>query len=289
MAVLYWLVKGISAFTNAWPLGIRMGMGRLIGRLCLRLIPGWRKRMALENIGRSLNLDERAAEKVYEESTIRFGPMFLEMLELPGLKREVVDERLTFEGEEHLQAALQAGQGCVLATAHSGNWELLGAALALHGFPLVAVVQKQTNGDMDRFINEYRTRAGMHVTYKTGVRDMVRLLGEGKIIGLLMDQDSGRIENPVTFFGRVVPAPPGAAALARMKKTPIVPAFIVDKGNGCHHVIIHPPLMPQWSEERETDIQRVTQELTQIIETHIRAYPQDWFWLHNRWKHEIMQ
>lgn len=287
--MMYWIAKALSALVNCLPLSLRMRIGRAVGRLCLRMIPTWRREMAEGNIAQCLGCDSRRARKIYEDSAIRFGPMFMEVMELPGLKKEDLANRLVIEGAEHLQGALQEANGCILATAHSGNWELLGSVLALHGFPLVAVVQKQTNGDMDRFINEYRTRAGMHVTYKSGVRDMVRLLGEGKIIGLLMDQDSGRPENYVEFFGRTVPAPPGAAALARMKKAPIVPAFIVDEGNGCHRVIIHPPLWPEWTEEREADVQRVTQELTNIIEAHIRQYPQDWFWLHNRWKHEIVR
>ncbi len=287
--MLYWLAKGISIMTNSLPLRIRLSIGSFIAKLLLYLIPVWRRNMALKNISCSLKVDDRTANTIFEKSVRRFGPMFMEMLELPVLEKNELEKRLKINGAQNLRDALQGGAGCVLATAHTGNWELLGAALAMHGFPLVAVVQKQTNGDMDRFINEYRSRAGMHVAYKTGVRDMVRLLGEGKIIGLLMDQDGNRDENLVEFFGRTVSAPPGAAALARMRKVPIVPAFITDLGEGQHEAIIHAPIYPTWSEDREADIQRVTQELTQIIETHIRTYPQDWFWLHNRWKHEIMQ
>ncbi len=188
------------------------------------------------------------------------------------------------EHPEYLTEALSYGKGVVLATAHSGNWELLGASLAMYGFPLVAVVQKQTNGDMDKFINENRTRAGMHVTYKTGVREMVRMLGEGQVIGLLMDQDAHRDGVMVEFFGRLASTPQGAAALARMKDAPIVSAFITENKDGTHEVILHPPVWVQKTSSRDEDLLLTTQQLTNVIEQHIRNASHEWFWLHNRWK-----
>lgn len=73
-----------------------------------------------------------------------------------------------------------------------------------------------------------------------------------------------------------------------MKRVPIVPAFIAETAAGEHLVIIEPAVDPVWSDDRDGDINRVTQELTTIIENHIQKYPQDWFWLHNRWKHELV-
>ena len=203
---------------------------------------------------------------------------------MPCLNTENIGQYVEITGREHLEAALQLGRGAVLATAHTGNWELLGAALAMHGFPLVAVVQRQTNPAMDGFINEYRTKAGMHVTYKQGVREMVKLLGAGKIIGLLMDQDNHKDGVFVEFFSRPASTPQGAAALGRLNNAPIVPAFITANPDGNHRAIIHPYLAVQKTADREEDIRSTTQQLTRIIENHVRQYPQEWFWLHNRWK-----
>jgi KDO2-lipid IV(A) lauroyltransferase len=137
---------------------------------------------------------------------------------------------------------------------------------------------------MDRFINEYRTMAGMHVTYKTGVREMITMLGKGMIIGLLMDQDAGSNGIFVNFFGRLASTPQGSAALARLKNAPIVPAFITENSDGTHTAILHPIRWVDKTEDRDQDIWRTTNELTQIIENHIRKYPHEWFWLHDRWK-----
>ena len=280
----YRLVKGISALVCLLPAGLRHFIGVWFGRLCWPLVPAGRKKMAIANIARSLQVDERQAASIAKASAVRFGPMFMEVLHMPCLNTENIGQYVEITGREHLEAALQLGRGAVLATAHTGNWELLGAALAMHGFPLVAVVQRQTNPAMDGFINEYRTKAGMHVTYKQGVREMVKLLGAGKIIGLLMDQDNHKDGVFVEFFSRPASTPQGAAALGRLNNAPIVPAFITANPDGNHRAIIHPYLAVQKTADREEDIRSTTQQLTRIIENHVRQYPHEWFWLHNRWK-----
>ncbi|QDR82075.1 lysophospholipid acyltransferase family protein [Sporomusa termitida] len=280
----YRLVKGLSALVCLLPAWLRHFIGVLTGTLCWPLVPARRRKMAVANISRSLRVDERQAAAIAKASAVRFGPMFMEVLHMPCLNRDNIDRYVQITGREHLETALQLGRGAVLATAHTGNWELLGAALAMHDFPLVAVVQRQTNPAMDSFINEYRTKAGMHVTYKQGVREMVKLLGAGKIIGLLMDQDNHNRGVFVEFFSRPASTPQGAAALGRLNQAPVVPAFITGNPDGTHRVIIHPHLTVPKTADREEDIRNTTQQLTKIIENHVRRYPHEWFWLHNRWK-----
>jgi KDO2-lipid IV(A) lauroyltransferase len=242
--------------------------------------------MATENIMCSLQLEPKAAGHIAKQSAARFGRMFMEVLSFPLLNKQNIQEAVTFSGLEHLIAALSKGRGVVLATSHSGNWELLGNALALQDMPIVGVAQKQTNAAMDKFINEYRTMFGMQVAYKSGVRDMVRLLGQGKIIGLLMDQDAGYDGVFVDFFGRPAATPTGPAALARLMDAPIVPCFITETSPGRHQVIVHPMLEVEKTPRRDDDVFNTTKALTKIVEEHVRKFPQEWFWLHNRWKHQ---
>lgn len=282
--MVYRFVKLASRLTCILPRAVRRTAGTVLGELAWQIVPGWRKKMAVENLVQSLALDESKAAALAKASATRFGKMFVEVLYLPKVTRGNIDEHVTIVGREHLDDALAHGQGAVLATAHSGNWEVLGTSLAMKGYPLVAVVKKQRNAAMDRFINEYRTMVGMHVTYKTGVREMVKLLGEGKIIGLLMDQDANQNGVFVDFFGRPASTPQGAAALARLKDAPVVPAFITENEDGSHTAILHPPVWVEKTGDRDEDIRRTTQYLTKVIEDHIRTYPHEWFWLHNRWK-----
>ena len=282
---MYFAIKTLSRITCLLPAPLQNILGYFLGRLGWLAAKRWRRQMAIDNVMKSgLATTEEEAKNIVKASVYRFGPMLVEVLCFPQLTKAAIDQQVTITGGEYLTEALSHGKGAVLATAHSGNWELLGAALAYQGFPLVAVVKKQTNMGADRFINEYRTQAGMHVTYKTSVLEMVRLLAEGKIIGLLMDQDPGPRGILVDFLGRPTFTPQGPATLARMKDSPIVPAFITRRADGKHTIVLHPPVWVTKTSDRQADIITTTQKLSHIIETHIRKYPDEWFWLHNRWK-----
>ena len=148
-----------------------------------------------------LQVDEREAERIAKASTVRFGPMLFEVLRFPLIKRRIADY-VRIEGLEKLQQCLSDGKGAVIAAAHSGNWELMGGAFAMAGIPLVGVAMKQKSSGSDRFINEYRSLIGMHITYKTGVREMFDMLKKGWAIGLIMDQDTNRHDGILLdFFG----------------------------------------------------------------------------------------
>lgn len=282
--MLHGLLQFLSYIVGRIPAGLRYAIGLGLGYLCWPLIPAKRKKMVVNNIILSLELTEQEALEIARKSAVRFGPMFFEVLALPVLTENNIAGVVCFEGEERLAAALQSGKGAILATAHSGNWELLGAALAMRGFPLVAVAQKQTSKVMDRFINELRTGAGMQIVYKHEVRYILRILGQGKLLGLLIDQDAHGDGIFVEFFQRIASTPQGAAVFARLKDIPIVPAFITEVSPGRHKVLIHEPVYVTKTANREADIFAATQVLTRRVEEHIRQKPAEWFWLHNRWK-----
>lgn len=282
--MLYKFVKILSNMITMLPSAMRRGLGLCLGRVFWWVVPAKRKKMAIENIKIGLAMDSSHATQIAKRSTTRFGKMVVDVLYASKFTKENMQKYVKLEGHEYLTEALSHGKGAIVATSHSGNWELFGTALAMHGFPLVCVAQKQTNLDMDRFINELRTKSGMEIIYKTGVRDMIKLLGEGRVIGILMDQDAGPDGVMIEFFGRLASTPQGAAALARLKDSPIVPIFITENADGTHTGMLRPPIWVEKTSDRQQDIITTTQQLTNIIEEHIRKYPNEWFWLHNRWK-----
>lgn len=279
----YEFMKTLSRLVCHCPAAARP-LGGVVGQAAYLAVNKRRRRTAEDSIRRSLAVDAATARRIFRRSMTRFGPMLMEVLALPRLCRQGVRGVVRFAGEENLADALAEGKGVILATAHTGNWELQGAALAQSGFPLAVVVQRQKNTAMDRFINEYRTLAGMRVIYKRQVLEMVRALKSGQVLGLLMDQDAHEDGVFVDFFGRPASTPAGAAVLARLTGAPIVPSFITAHGYWRHTVIIHPPLHMKKTADKDADIWRVTQHLTKIIETHVRQYPEEWFWAHYRWK-----
>jgi KDO2-lipid IV(A) lauroyltransferase len=260
-------------------------LGRGLALMLWPFVPKKRKLLARQQIMDCLQVDEKEAERIAKESTLRFGPMLFEVLRSPVIKRQM-DEYVTLVGAvEELKAQAASGQGIVFATSHSGNWELEGGALAHHGIPLVAVAKKQTSQGMDKFINEYRALMGMHVTYNKGVREMYEMLGQGWAIGLLSDQDPSRKDGMVMdFFGRPTNCVVGAATMARFKDVPIFMVQIHKEPDGHHTQWISEPVWVEKTKDKKEDIRRTTQQLNNMLEDYIRRYPEDWFWLHDRWK-----
>ena len=248
-------------------------------------LPAKRKRLATENIRRCLNVSYEDANRIARESTVRFGAMFMEVLSFPKLKGSMA-EHVKVVGLENLTHYKNSSErGAVIMTCHSDNWELMGGAFAQNGIPLVGVAKRQKSEGANKFINEYRTLIGMHITYRSGVREMYKMLDEGHFIGLIMDQDVGRVDGVVVkFFNQATNFVTGAASMSRFRKVPIFPEFMHINSDGTHTLEIFPPLQVEKTSDKHTDIKAMTQRLATLIEEHVRKYPDEWFWLHDRWK-----
>ena len=281
----YWAVKLLSHFVCLLPHRAAMMIGAGLARLLWPFIPARRKRLAQTQIERCLHVSPAEAARIARESTLRFGPMLMEVLRFPVLRRHIEDYVTITGALDTMRASLAQGKGAIIATSHSGNWELMGGALALAGLPIVGVAKRQSAAGMDRFINEYRALVGVHVTYRSSVREMFRMIDQGWIIGLLSDQDPSRRDGVVVdFFGQETNAFTGAAAIARRCEVPIFPAFMHHRADGHHELTIEEPLYVEKTDDRAADVLRVTQEISAHIEAWIRRYPSEWFWLHDRWK-----
>lgn len=270
------------------PWNVCLWIADALAALAWIFVPSRRKKLSRENIKRCLELDDRAAEKISRAAAVQYGQVLIEVLRFPEL-RSSMKSHVEIEGLEYLTDYINSsernGKGAVIATCHSDNWELMGGAFAQYGISLVGVAKKQKSGGMDRFINEYRTLIGMHITYKTGVREMFQMLADGWFIGLIMDQDTNRHDGViVNFFGEPTNFMPGAASMSRFKDIPIFPAFMHRTADRKHKLIVYPPIRVEKTKDKRADLQRTTQQLATLIERHVREYPEQWFWLHDRWK-----
>ena len=281
----YYAVKFLSCLICLLPHGAAMMLGQGLARLAWIFVPKKRKTLAREQVMRCLPVSAAEAERIARASSLRFGPMLMEVLRFPVMKGRM-DDYVTITGAiAEVRAAVAAGRGAIFATSHSGNWELMGGAFACAGLPIVGVAKRQSAAGMDRFINEYRALVGMHITYQTGVREMFRMIDAGWIIGLISDQDpSLRDGIIIDFFGQPTNAFTGAAAIARRCGVPIFPVFIHREESGHHILTVEPGIMVEKTDDRTEDVRRVTQTINTRIEQWIRKYPEEWFWLHDRWK-----
>ena len=282
--MIYYLEKCLSFFCCLLPERVCEAVGRALGSLTWPLVPAKRRKMATDNVVQCLGVSEQEAERIAKASWVRFGPMAFEVLRFPRFKGRLY-ERVELEGLDEVKKLLALGRGVVFATSHCGNWELLGGALAEAGVPLVAVGMRQKESGSDRFITENRSLVGMHVTYKNDVREMFRMLKEGWAIGLLMDQDvSARDGIVIDWFGRPTNFAQGPATLARHQGLPIIPIYITRLPDGRHRGIIHAPIPVSRTKDKKADILKATRAVGRVLEEHIRRHPEEWFWLHDRWK-----
>ncbi len=283
----YYIVKLFSKLMCIAPKWLRAFVGRFLGGIAVVAASKWRMEMAKVNIKECLGVDDVRATQIADGSLRRFGRMVVEVMRFPLLTPENIKESVKVEGLEYLEAAYNQGKGVIMATGHYGNWELLGATVALHGYPMLSIARKQNNSYMDKLINEYRQMVGQKIAYNHGGRDLLsisRMLKEKHLLGVLYDQDTNDGGVEVDLFGKKSFIPLGTAALARIYGSPILPVFMHNNEDGTCTARIHPPLYAPKTKDKENDFYVVTKQLVTILEHEIISDPEMWFWVHDRWK-----
>ena len=280
----YYVLKSISRMVCLLPYHLVLFLGNHMGKLYYRIANRQRQR-AIQQIQECLGISAKAAETVIYSLFRKLGQTFLEVMYIPAITPDKMQEYVIMENSHYLDDAMKNGQGVVLLAAHIGNWEWLGASLAMAGYPVASVIKRQPNDQHTRILNEYRQLAGIEI-FTRGTTELIsaaRALKQGRLIGLLADQDAGPNGLFMEFLGKVSSTPMGPAVFAQKFQVPVVPVFIVRRPEGGHRVIMHEPLYYQDTGSKDEDIYRFTQEMTNIIESTIRQYPDEWLWFQKRW------
>ncbi|MCF8025234.1 MAG: lysophospholipid acyltransferase family protein [Desulfobacteraceae bacterium] len=201
------------------------------------------------------------------------------------IKKGDVRKYFRFHGMGSLQAALQKKKGVLILTAHLGNWELLVTVAAKLGLPISAIYRPMKFKPLDLFFRELRSRNGASLFPKKGaMRKVLRSLKNNELVGVLLDQHTGMFQGvAVDFFGEPAGTNKGLAFLARETGAPVVPMFLV-RENGVFRVECGPQLPDIRTGDQEKDIEATTRLYNRVIESMIRRYPEQWFWVHRRWK-----
>lgn len=281
----YFLLKSLSHLCCRMSLQHAEKMGDFLGHFFWACVPHKRKVLAVNNIFRGgITKDPREAERISRKAALRFGNIAVTMFRFPLLTKENIHQFVSIEGEEKLDRLAGEHKGCILAATHCGNWEMEGAALALMGYPLLSVAMKQKNKEFDHFLCEYRSMPGQVIEYKTGVRDMLRRLKEGYFVGLLCDQDPGDTGILSPFLGQPTLTAAGPAHFSLLTKLPVITALIHQTGPWNYHIVIGDPITADPGLKKKEAIQNITDKINVRLGEWIRKYPEEWFWLHNRWK-----
>ena len=246
------------------------------------------RRIADQNLRMALpELDASERRAVTRGVYRSLGRLLAECAHFPRLTSENVREVVKYDGLENYQAALAKGRGVLFLTAHLGPWELGAFAHALYGYPIHIVYRPLDNPHLDRLVNRYRTLSGNKLIDKRdSARGMLAALAKNETVGILADQNASLEEGVfVNFFGIFASATAGIARVALHTGAAVVPAFCVwDAPSQCFRILFDKPLELSVTSDREKDIRAATQQMASITEQYIRRYPDQWLWIHRRWK-----
>ena len=275
VSFLAWLARWIPA----------RPVGFLLGWLALSLLRV-RRRVVLTNMEQALGLRGAPARALAATLYRHLGRGALELLRAPGLTQGAARELMGEEGMRRLEAVAGQGKGMLVLTAHLGHWDLLACAAARAGLPLSIVTRRIKSAWLDRFWSGLRGTCGVKLLPDQGSAGrVISRLRRGEVVGYVLDQHQpGGLAVP--FFGRPAATSTSLARLARATGSPVVAAFLIRQPGGGYRLEVSDPL-PAISDlvgSQEEKIQQATRIYTETLEQAIRRWPEQWLWLHRRWK-----
>lgn len=233
---------------------------------------------------RNLELAGYAAEErraIADEVFASIGRLLVALARFPDITAETVGSWIRYEGLENYTRAKARGKGVLVATAHFGNWELSAFAHALMTEPMNVIVRPLDNRRIDALVERRRALSGNRlIEKKDAARAILRALGDGEAVGILIDQNSSAAEGVfVDFFGMKACANAAFVRIAARTGAAVVPGFAVWSGSEEKYVLKFLPEIPMTGDARED-----TQRLQAALEEAIRSAPGQWLWIHRRWK-----
>jgi KDO2-lipid IV(A) lauroyltransferase len=215
------------------------------------------------------------------------GRQLAELCQFPRYTAENIGEVVVYDGLDNFQKAYSRGKGVLFLTAHFGGWELSAFAHSLHGHWLHVVMRPMDNPYLDRLLQSYRTMHGNKVVPKDDfVRGLLAAMRAGETVGILMDTNMTPPQGVfVDFFGSPACTASGLARIALRTDAAVVPGFTIwDKALGKYRLRFDPAVQLIRTGNLEADVIANTQKFTSIIEEYVRRYPDQWLWVHRRWK-----
>jgi Kdo2-lipid IVA lauroyltransferase/acyltransferase len=226
-------------------------------------------------------------KEVTRKMVRNLGWMAAEFARLPGLTKENIEGVVILEGHENFLEGQRRGKGVLYLTGHIGAWELSSFAHALYGYPLHYMARPLDNKRLDALVNQYRCSSGNRPIFKNeSARVMLKILKDSGTIGILADQNTMPEEGVfVDFFGKSACTTTGIARVALHTGAAVVPGYAYwDETIQKYRLRFEPPVELVRTGDTEHDVFENTQRFTKVIEEVIRKYPDQWVWVHRRWK-----
>lgn len=281
----YLLVKSIFRMLSWVPMCMAKKIAGGVSRIWYKL-DKFHRDIAVSNLTIAFG-NEKSAREIDALAQKSFYNMILMLFESARSfqwSAYEIKKHMRIEGLQHLNSAQRKGKGTLLLTGHVGNWEMSLFIAVLTQYEITGVYKKQKIDAVERFVFEKRTSwGGRMYPLREAVAGILKELGEGNMMGLLIDHNAKRRGVFVDFFGKKASTDKGLAQLALSTRTPVVPYFVI-RGEGEYVVKVFPEVPLIDTGDMEADIHANTLQYNKIIESIIRQYPDQWLWVHRRWR-----
>ena len=282
-AVVWMLAAILRRLPRSWARGLGMSIGFLFYCVHPRL-----RRVGMRNLEiafpeKSLGQRRRILRALF----LGLGRQLAEFCRFPSYARENVSEVIIYEGIENFETARDRGKGVIFLTAHLGGWELSSFMHSLHGHPMHIVTRSLDNPYVDRMVTRYRTLHRNSIFDKDDfARGLLAALRSGETVGILMDTNMTPPQGIFAdFFGKPACTASGLARVALRTGAAVVPGFAVWDPKLRKYVLhMAPALELTRTGDTEADVAANTTRFNQVIEDFVRRYPEQWLWVHRRWK-----
>jgi KDO2-lipid IV(A) lauroyltransferase len=273
------------------PRAVASGLADGIGTL-FYLLDRRHRRIAMENLDRAFGsrLSRRARRQIARAAFANLCRMAFELGRIVRAKPGEIDRLVSIDGWSHYRQALSRQRGVLILTAHTGNWEMLPLLAPRMGRPVYIVFRPLDLAPLDALMARLRTRwGGRLIPRSNAMRSILSALGRGEPVTILLDQNVGWRKGVfVDFFGQRACTNKGLALLALKTRAPVLPLFIRRDGRG-FTAHFGPEIDLVLSGDKTRDLESNTQRYNDAIEAFVRRYPDQWLWLHQRWKTKPFQ
>lgn len=260
-----------------------IAIGRVVYLLHFRL-----RQVGMRNLAMALPAkSETERARILRGVFTSLGRQLAELCQFPKYTKDNVDDVVVYDGLENYEQAYARGKGVLFLTAHFGGWELSAFTHSLHGHWLHVVMRPMDNEYLDQMLQSYRTMHGNKVVPKDEfVRGLLAAMKAGETVGILMDTNMTPPQGVfVDFFGIPACTASGLARIALRTDAAVVPGFTIwDESLGKYRLRFDPAVELVRTGDLEADIVANTQKFTKVIEDYVRKYPDQWLWVHRRWK-----
>lgn len=285
---IYYIARLFAAFGSRLSYSRSQRTGKVLGRIAYHVL-GKERKKTVSHIMKAFEdtLTVSEAEQLGRLCFEHLGMCLFEVFQFSGILGPQMDKYVTSEGLENLENARKHNKGVIMITGHIGNWELLGAFLARCNIPFTVIARENSNPHLNKLLEHYRALAGFKTIFReeiSTVKNTLKLLRNGELIGILVDQHTRVDSLKVPFFGKPAHTPVGPLTLARKTSAPIIFTTIHRLPSGQHRAIFSGPLELQKTDDKTGDLYENAKLINRLYEETIRRYPEQWVWMHRRWR-----